>query len=381
MLSIYCAHTLDLPQKNSTFALDLHEVNPAKLEKTSMKKKLIITISTLTVLLLIAAAVCIEQYYRLEVCNFSARNEQGHGYYVYPNTSADSLLTLLKNDYDIASEASFHLHARHLHFHQPKPGYYHFPVQIGDKHLIRRLQLGEQTPVRLTFTQSIRTRAQLSGAIARQLLLDSTSIKQRLDSVSYLQRYGLTPETAVCLFLPNTYEVYWTISPDQLFDRMHREYKHFWNETRLAKAQKLSLTPAQVTTIASIIESETNKAFEYPTIASIYINRLRKGIPLQACPTVIFAVGDFSMHRVLKRHLKIDSPYNTYKYPGLPPGPIRLARPTVIDAVLDAPQTDYLYMCANPDFSGTHIFSSSYSKHAATARRYQQELNKRHIVQ
>ncbi len=346
-----------------------------------MKKKRIIIIAVVAVCLLIAAAACIEQYYRLEVCNFIAHDEQGHGYYIYPNTSADSLLTLLKKDYIIGSEASFHLHTKHLHFQQPKPGYYHFPAQIGDKHLIRRLQLGEQTPIRLTFTHNIRTRAQLSGGLARQLLMDSASIQQRLDSVQYLRRYDLTPETAVCLFIPNTYEVYWTITPDQLFERMHKEYKRFWNETRLTKAQKLGLTPTQVITIASIIESETNKAFEYPTIASIYINRLRKGIPLQACPTVIFAVGDFSMHRVLKRHLKIDSPYNTYKYPGLPPGPIRLARPTVIDAVLDAPQTDYLYMCANPDFSGTHIFSSSYSKHAATARCYQRELNKRHIVQ
>ena len=132
-------------------------------------------------------------------------------------------------------------------------------------------------------------------------------------------------------------------------------------------------------TIASIIASETNKANEYPTIASLYLNRLRKGIALQACPTVIFANGDFTLRRVLKRHLAIDSPYNTYKYRGLPPGPIRLARPDVIDAVLNAPKTDYLYMCANPDFSGTHIFSSTYTQHAATARQYQRELNHRKV--
>ena len=160
---------------------------------------------------------------------------------------------------------------------------------------------------------------------------------------------------------------------------MHREYQHFWDEERLKKAQALGLTPVEVATIASIIASETNKNEEYPIIASIYINRLNKGIALQACPTVIFAVGDFSMRRVLKRHLAIDSPYNTYIYRGLPPTPIRLTRPDVIDAVLNAPRTDYLYMCANPDFSGTHIFSSSYAKHSAVARQYQRELNNRKI--
>jgi UPF0755 protein len=194
-----------------------------------------------------------------------------------------------------------------------------------------------------------------------------------------MAKYGLNKETAVCMFIPNTYEVYWTLSADQLFDRMYKEYKRFWNEERMGKAQALGFTPTEIATLASIVASETNKSFEYPTIASIYINRLRKGIALQACPTVIFAVGDFSLRRVLKRHLAIDSPYNTYKYRGLPPGPIRLARPEVIDAVLNAPKTDYLYMCANPDFSGTHVFSSSYTKHSAVAREYQRELNKRKL--
>jgi UPF0755 protein len=142
---------------------------------------------------------------------------------------------------------------------------------------------------------------------------------------------------------------------------------------------KWGRSSAELALIASIIASETNRKEEYPTIASIYLNRLRKGIALQACPTVIFAVGDFKMRRVLKRHLAIDSPYNTYKYRGLPPGPIRLARPDVIDAVLNAPKTDYLYMCANPDFSGTHIFSSSYGQHSAVARQYQRALNQRRV--
>jgi UPF0755 protein len=160
---------------------------------------------------------------------------------------------------------------------------------------------------------------------------------------------------------------------------MYKEYKHFWNEERLNKADKIGFSPTEVATLASIIASETNKSFEYPIVASIYINRVRKNIPLQACPTVIFAVGDFSIRRVLKKHLEFDSPYNTYKYRGLPPGPIRLTRPELLDAVLNAPETDYLFMCANPDFSATHIFSSTYAKHSAVARKYQRELDKRKL--
>lgn len=343
------------------------------------KKHIIIIVSIAAALVLAVGAVCIEQYYRLEVCNFASRDGEGHGYYVYPDATAESLFEQMKADYKVGSETAFRLHARHMLYRHPKAGYYHFPARIGDRHLIRRLQLGEQTPVRLSFTQSVRTPAQLASVLGKQLLLDSAAVKVRMDSAEYVKKYGMKPETAVCLFIPNTYEVYWTISPDQLFDRMHKEYNRFWNDERRAKAKALGLQPTEVATIASIIESETNKASEYPIIASIYLNRIEKGIPLQACPTVIYAVGDFSMRRVLKRHLAIDSPYNTYKHSGLPPGPIRLARASVMDAVLNAPKTNYLYMCANPDFSGTHVFSSSYAQHAATARRYQQELNNRKI--
>lgn len=343
------------------------------------KKKIIIVLSVLAAVILAGLAVCVQQYYRLEVCNFSSHDGEGHGYYIYPDATADSLFQLMQADYKVGSEAAFRLHARYMLFRNPKPGYYHFPARIGDKHLIRRLQLGEQTPVRLSFTHSIRTRAQLAGTLSKHLMLDSAAVKARLDSAEYMAQFGLTPETSLCLFIPNTYEVYWTWSPDRLFGRMYKEYNTFWNDTRRAKAEAIGLTPVEVATLASIVESETNKAAEYPTIASIYLNRLNKGIPLQACPTVIYAVGDFSMRRVLKKHIEIDSPYNTYKHTGLPPGPIRLARPSVIDDVLNAPKTNYLYMCANPDFSGTHVFSSTYSQHAATARRYQRELNNRKI--
>ena len=331
------------------------------------------------VALLIVFAGFIEQYYRLEVCNFVSRDGESHGYYVYSDMSADSLFHLMCVDYEVQDENAWYSHSKYLLYQQPKEGYYRFPAEIGNKHLIRRLQLGLETPINLSFTQAIRTPDQLAGAMGKKLLLDSVEVIQRLNDKTYLAQFGMTPETAVCLFVPNTYEVYWTMSADQLFARMYKEYVRFWNEERLAKAKALGLTPVEVATLASIVASETNKSAEYPLIASLYLNRLNKGIALQACPTVIFAVGDFKMRRVLKRHLAIDSPYNTYKNRGLPPGPIRLARPDVIDAVLNAPKTDYLYMCANPDFSGTHVFSSNYSKHGAVAREYQVELNKRRV--
>ena len=344
-----------------------------------MKRKNIIIISCAVAILLATIGFCSKQYYHYTVSNFTSLDSESHAYHIYPNTSIDSILTLLKSDYKLGSEFAWCIQCKYKKFTQAKPGHYHFAAKISNREIIRRFQFGDQTPIRLSFTQSIRTREQLAGLLGQKLLLDSAEIKLRLDDPNYMAKFGLNPETAVCMFIPTPYEVYWTTDADKLFARMFREYNTFWNEKRIKKAQKLGLTPVEVTTIASIIASETNKKEEYPTIASIYINRLKKGIALQACPTVIFATGDFTLRRVLKRHLEIDSPYNTYKYAGLPPGPIRLARPDIIDAVLNAPNTNYLFMCANPDFSGTHIFSSTYAQHSAVARQYQQELNRRKI--
>lgn len=344
-----------------------------------MKRKTIILLSSLVFVALAAGGILAKQYYHYAISNFTSMDGKEHVYYIMPNTSSDSVLATITNDYQIESNMAWNITCKYMQFSNPKAGYYKFPAAISSREVVRRLQFGEQTPYKLSFRQTIRTREQLAAHMGNKLLLDSAEIKERLDSEEYMSKYGLTPETAVCIFIPNTYEVYWTISADQLFDRMYKEYKRFWTKERLAKAEKLGLTPTEVATIASIIASETNKAFEYPTIASIYINRVRRGIPLQACPTVIFAVGDFTLRRVLNKHLEIDSPYNTYKYRGLPPGPIRLTRADLLDAVLNAPETDYLFMCANPDFSGTHVFSSSYAKHSAVARQYQRELNKRNL--
>ena len=317
--------------------------------------------------------------YCLRVENYASNDGERHEFYIRDTITADSLMAILDTVYTPATRWCWRRHAKQLHFTRALPGHYTVEAKISDRSLINMFLYGHQTPVRLSWRSTIRTREQLASRLARQLRCDSVDIISRLDSNAYLAQYGLNRETAVCLFIPDTYEVWWTMSADELFERMYKEYNRFWNDERRQKAIVAGLTPTEVATLASIVASETNKEQEYPIIAGLYINRLRKGMLLQACPTVIFAVGDFSLRRVTNRHLKTESPYNTYRYPGLPPGPIRCVSATVLDAVLNYQQSNYLYMCANPDFSGTHKFSSSYAEHAKTAREYQRELNKRKI--
>ena len=321
----------------------------------------------------------VEQYYRYHVSNLRSLDGKEHHYYIYPDVSVDSVLNRIRQDYDISGEVALRWHMRLKVFTDPKPGYYVFPAEMGDKLFITKLQIGDQTPIQIKWTNMVRTREDLAGVVSKQLMLDSLDMIARLSDDKYMGEFDLTAESSRCLFIPNTYEVYWTISPDELFKRMEREYRAFWTEERLAKAEAQGLTPVEVAVIASIVECETYIPKDMPTIASLYINRLHKGMPLQACPTVIYAVGDFSIKRVLKSHLKVESPYNTYKNKGLPPGPIRCPLPRTLDYVLNAPKTNYLYMCANPSLDGTHIFSSSYGTHTSAARDYRRTMDKKHI--
>lgn len=333
---------------------------------------------TLGICLVLIALVGSEQYYRMFVSNLHSNDNQAHIVYIYPNTSFNEFLTQIEEQYNISSTWNLRLHARLLHFKHPKAGCYTIPAKEGDISFIRRIRNGEQTPIELTFS-NIRTREQLAKRLSEQLLLDSLSIIQRLESDTFMAQYELSLPTAVSLFIPNTYQVFWTISPDRLFERMHTEYRYFWNSERQAKAKALGLTATEVATIASIIEEETNKDFEYPIIAGLYLNRLRIGMPLQACPTIKYALQDFSLRRILNKHLQYDSPYNTYMYKGLPPGPIRIPRAKTMDAVLNPSSHQYLFMCANAEFNGTHHFSSTFAEHARYAHEYQTELNRRKI--
>ncbi|MBP5392745.1 MAG: endolytic transglycosylase MltG [Bacteroidaceae bacterium] len=261
---------------------------------------------------------------------------------------------------------------------RPRTGRYHVEPEMTCLQLFRLLRNGTQEPMNLV-VPSARTMDRLASALSQSLMVDSAEIAQALTDSSYLDTHGYTTATIPALFIPNTYEVYWDISVDKLVERMESENNRFWTADRKAKAEALGLTREQVSTLASIVDEETANNGEKPMIAGLYLNRLRIGMPLQADPTVKFAVGDFSLRRILNKHLLVESPYNTYRVVGLPPGPIRIPSIAGLDAVLNHTEHPYLYMCAKEDFSGTHNFARTLSEHYQNARRYINALNERGI--
>lgn len=255
-----------------------------------------------------------------------------------------------------------------------KPGLYNIEPKMTNRELVRLLRSGQQTPVNITFN-NVRTDEDLAEKITRNLEIESTEFLQILQDSVYAAKFGFNKQTVLSLFIPNTYEVYWNITAIDLFDRMYKEYNRFWTEERKAKASKLGLDPVEASTLASIVQAETAKADERPKVAGVYLNRLRINMPLQADPTLIYALGDFEIKRVLNIHKEIESPYNTYKYTGLPPGPINLPDISALEAVLNPQKHSYLYFCAKEDFSGYHAFATNLRDHMNNARRYQQALN------
>jgi len=259
-----------------------------------------------------------------------------------------------------------------------KPGKYLLNKNMTYNQLINQLRSGRQEPVSITFN-NIRSLNQLAGKIGGQIEADSSDIITFLaDPDNYIDD-GFTRENIIALFIPNTYQFFWNTDTRNLYDRMLREYKKFWNDDRLARARDKKLDPVEVAILASIIDDEVAIPVEKPRIAGVYLNRLKRGIPLQACPTIKFALNDFTITRVLYKHLQIESPYNTYKFRGFPPGPIGCPSIEGIDAVLNAEDHDYLYFAAKADFSGYHNFSRTLAEHNHYAALYQRELNKRKI--
>ena len=259
------------------------------------------------------------------------------------------------------------------------PGKYKIENQWTNNRLINHLRAGNgRLDAKVSFN-NVRTLKQLSGAITKDILLDSTEVYAWLTNEKNIKNYGFNKYTIVSMFIPNTYHVDFDISVDNLMKRMAKEYKAFWNAERLAKLKQIGLSQSEATTLASIVYSETNSKKDMPTIAGVYMNRIRIGMPLQADPTLIFALDDYSIRRVLNKHKKIDSPYNTYKYKGLPPGPILIPPITYIDAVLDYEKHNYLYFVAKEDFSGDSYFAKNYAQHLIYARRYQKALNQRRV--
>lgn len=259
-----------------------------------------------------------------------------------------------------------------------KSGRYRLRDRMSNNELVNMLRSGAQETVNITFN-NIRTFDQLASLLSRNLAVDSLRFMELVQDREMVTRLGFTTDNFIGMFIPNTYQVYWSITAEGFINRMHKEYERFWNDTRKAKVGQIGFSPMDVIVLASIVEEETANPDEYEIIAGVYVNRLRKGIPLCACPTLRFSLGDFTIRRVLEKHTRIESPYNTYKYKGLPPGPIRMPSLQVVNAVLNYREHDYLYFCAKSDFSGTHHFSKTLRQHNKYAREYHKALDRNKI--
>ncbi len=313
--------------------------------------------------------------YQLYSYIFMENVKSEKAFIIREGTNFDQIINLLeKNDIVLNYKAFKWVSKKKNYANLIKPGRYLFKKGMNTNQMVNMLRAGEQAPLNVTFN-NIRFKEELAEKISHYIQADSLSLLMLFDDYAKIESYGFTPETYKAMFIPNTYRFYWTTTANQFADRMKQEYDRFWNSVRKEKAEKLGLTPVQVATLASIVQEETAKTDEMERIAGVYINRLRRGMLLQADPTVKYAAGDFTLRRVLNVHLEIDSPYNTYKYAGLPPAPINFPEVTAIDAVLNFEKHDFLYMVAREDFSGYHNFSRTLAEHNRNAAKYHQALN------
>lgn len=340
--------------------------------KTKSKRKKIIS----TIVAVIALILIISVFILYKFVFMPNVNTEKFYLYIPTNASYSQVIDSLKVNNVLTDLNSFKKFTSFKKYDTKlKSGKYLLKKGMSNRQIINMLISGNQIPVNLTFN-NIRTNQQLAGKLSKQIEIDSIKLIKYLNDESFTKKYNSKPADIKLIFIPNTYKVFWNISAETLFDRMFHEYKKFWNEQRIEKAKNVGITPKEVGILASIVEEETNKNDEKPIIASVYLNRLRKDMLLQADPTVKYAVGDFGLRRILNKHLKFDSPYNTYIYKGLPPGPICIPSISSIDAVLENKHTKYLYFCAKDDFSGYHNFAATAQEHIANARKYQRALNK-----
>lgn len=301
-------------------------------------------------------------------------------FFIPSDSSFDRLIDSFETNDVLIDIKGFKNVAKMMKFTNVKPGKFLIQPSFNNRELIGLLRSGNQTPIKFTFN-NVRTIKDLAGRFAERLESDSMAfINAFTDSVT-LDKHGYTSENVLSTFIPNTYEFYWNATPEQVFDKMRNESKKFWNEERTSKLNQTVFTKKDVYTLASIIQKETNRNSEKPIMAGVYINRIQRGIPLQADPTVVFAVGDFGIRRVLNKHIAIDSPYNTYKNTGLPPGPICMPDISSIDAVLNYEKHKYLYFCASPSEAGGHVFAKTLKEHNRNANAYRRWLNKRKIFE
>lgn len=356
------------PQKHSLF------LSPMQSEKR--KKLLLVLVISFSVL---AISMTFYFYQVFFSPNTLVESDQPYQLKIPTNSVFKNVVDQLYEDRVINDALSFGFVAKILGYQDAvKPGLYKVDSKMSNLELVRMLRSGRQLPVRVTFN-NVRTKEDLAEKITANLEVTPEQFLALLQDSVYIRKFDFEEETIMSMFIPNTYEFWWNTSPEALFDRMHKEYQSFWTAERKQKAQALGLTQMEISTLASIVQAESQKSDERPRISGVYLNRLRIGMPLQADPTLVFAAGDFTIKRLTSVHMAIDSPYNTYKYAGLPPGPINLPDINSLDAVLNSEKHDYLYFCAKEDFSGYHAFASNYNDHMANARRYQRALNAANI--
>ena len=297
--------------------------------------------------------------------------------FISDTTTVDGLLERFRTDTLCKSFSSLQRAFREEDMQNHlRVGRYEVKREHSSIEMARMIKKGWQRPCRLTLSGTIRTKGRLAGLIGAQMMVDSAQVMAALNDDAFLSQFGFDSRNVYSMILPDTYEMYWNATIYEIFKRFYEEYDLFWNETRHAKAGELKLTPLEVSILASIVAGETNRKDEYPFVARVYLNRLNKNMKLQACPTICY-LYDYKLTRVLKAHLKMDSPYNTYMYLGLPPGPISVPPKACIDAVLNPADGNYLYFSANPAFDGTNRFASSYTEHQRMASEYHKAISER----
>lgn len=347
-----------------------------------MKRLKKIAISIFIILTITGGVGAYLAYRIIKQPNLALGNKKSKIIFIPTGSDFNDVLELLSKDGLLIDPVSFEWLAKQKQYTENvKPGRYRLLARMGNNELINILRSGMQEPVNVAF-HSLRTKEELVSRICNKLEADSLELISYLNDRQYMQEnFGMDANSALSLFIPNTYEFYWNTSAEDFLKRMAKEYKNFWTEERKAKAKKLGLSQTEVAILASIVQAEQwRHNDEKAIIAGLYLNRLRMGMALQSDPTIIYALGDFSIKRVLNKDKQIDSPYNTYKYLGLPPGPVNLPEISSLDAVLNAEKNNYLYMCAKEDFSGRHNFTRNYDEHMRNADRYRRALNKEKIM-
>ncbi len=341
----------------------------------SKTKKIIWSI--ILVVGLSASIMGINLYSKLFKNNIS--EEAAEYLYIPTGSSIEDVERIIKENNVLLNTETFKWVASQLKYKTIKPGKYKITQGMSNVELVRKLRAGDQEVVKLSF-QNFRLMSEFAGYVGKQLECDSTELLNKLDSIDLIREYGFNEENIFCMFIPNTYEFYWNTSALKFIDKMNEQYVKFWTEDRIAKAKKIGLTKVDVSILASIVDQEALVNKEMKTIAGVYMNRINRGMKLEADPTVIFAIGNFNIKRVLNKMLAHNSPYNTYKYNGLPPGPICMPSIAAIDAVLSYEKHNYIYFCAKEDFSGYHNYASNLTDHQKNAKKFQLALSKRGIM-